>query len=311
MFDPTITPVYARVASDIHLDFDVSYFKNGKFPLKNGRKQEEYDVQWQPEPMQFDAQTVLILPGDLWLGNKVFERRYGLSSSWLEQVAANFHAVVLVLGNHDYWEGSLNRAVSKAHEGIAAMGLDNVFLLEKSSIIMGDLKILGGTLWTNYKNGDPNLLMSAAKIMNDYDRIQIGATRVRRKSRPLDMFEVHRETWRYIFNNARRDHPAQKVFVLTHMAPSFHSINPMFHTSSDYMSNFLYFSDLDGAIHQPEFEADFWFHGHCHNVSDYMIDRTRVICNPRGYAGLERTGFDEQLTIDLASLKVMKSLYVP
>ena len=28
-----------------------------------------------------------------------------------------------------------------------------------------------------------------------------------------------------------------------------------------------------------------WIHGHMHNRSDYMIGDTRIVCNPRGYAG--------------------------
>jgi hypothetical protein len=28
-----------------------------------------------------------------------------------------------------------------------------------------------------------------------------------------------------------------------------------------------------------------WTHGHMHDPFDYMIGTTRVVCNPRGYAG--------------------------
>ena len=30
-----------------------------------------------------------------------------------------------------------------------------------------------------------------------------------------------------------------------------------------------------------------WTHGHVHDDFDYMINETRVICNPRGYIGSE------------------------
>ena len=26
-----------------------------------------------------------------------------------------------------------------------------------------------------------------------------------------------------------------------------------------------------------------WFHGHTHDTYDYMIDQTRILCNPKGY----------------------------
>jgi hypothetical protein len=28
-----------------------------------------------------------------------------------------------------------------------------------------------------------------------------------------------------------------------------------------------------------------WTHGHTHDPFDYMVGKTRVVCNPRGYAG--------------------------
>jgi Icc-related predicted phosphoesterase len=44
-------------------------------------------------------------------------------------------------------------------------------------------------------------------------------------------------------------------------------------------------SDMDELIleHQP----CLWIHGHTHESFDYEIGKTRVICNPRGYAPIE------------------------
>ena len=35
--------------------------------------------------------------------------------------------------------------------------------------------------------------------------------------------------------------------------------------------------------HQPRL----WIHGHTHESFDYQIGKTRVVCNPRGYASIE------------------------
>ena len=35
--------------------------------------------------------------------------------------------------------------------------------------------------------------------------------------------------------------------------------------------------------HQPRL----WIHGHTHESFDYEIGKTRVVCNPRGYASTE------------------------
>jgi hypothetical protein len=45
-----------------------------------------------------------------------------------------------------------------------------------------------------------------------------------------------------------------------------------------------------------------WIHGHTHDTFDYLVNGTRVICNPRGYAkdGVnENPRFDPNLTIEV------------
>ena len=42
-----------------------------------------------------------------------------------------------------------------------------------------------------------------------------------------------------------------------------------------------------------------WVHGHTHYWVDYSIGNTRVMCNPRGYAGEDVRGFDPNLVIDV------------
>jgi hypothetical protein len=40
-----------------------------------------------------------------------------------------------------------------------------------------------------------------------------------------------------------------------------------------------------------------WTHGHTHDVFDYMIGTTRVVCNPRGYDGYEQRAEDFELKV--------------
>jgi hypothetical protein len=47
-----------------------------------------------------------------------------------------------------------------------------------------------------------------------------------------------------------------------------------------------YHSDLSEFIlDRPGIKL--WTHGHTHELFDYMIGSTRVVCNPRGYDGHE------------------------
>jgi hypothetical protein len=47
-----------------------------------------------------------------------------------------------------------------------------------------------------------------------------------------------------------------------------------------------YHSDLSELIlSNPQIKL--WTHGHTHELFDYMIGSTRVVCNPRGYHSYE------------------------
>ena len=66
------------------------------------------------------------------------------------------------------------------------------------------------------------------------------------------------------------------------MGPSKRSIHAQY-LDNTYM-NGGYVSDLDDFIHdRPQIKL--WTHGHTHHPFDYMINQTRVVCNPRGYKG--------------------------
>jgi hypothetical protein len=54
-----------------------------------------------------------------------------------------------------------------------------------------------------------------------------------------------------------------------------------------------YSSDLtDFILDRPQIKA--WTHGHTHELFDYNIGSTRVICNPRGYVLYERDTDEKQ-----------------
>lgn len=42
-----------------------------------------------------------------------------------------------------------------------------------------------------------------------------------------------------------------------------------------------------------------WVHGHIHKVQDYVCGRTRIVCNPRGYADMEVPNFDPGFTVEI------------
>lgn len=280
---------YIREVSDIHLDHD------------RGRRLQI----WTPPSMREDHDTCLVLAGDLWTAGKLTVPLNRLDTvgvysddvSWIELVSRRFKYVVVVLGNHDYWHGNLTFEVDRLRNELKRLGVANVFVLERTTIVLDQVKFVGGTLWTNMKNGDPlvklnfRLTMSAdcqyIKQQSDY-----------RKLNEHVIIEKHVATADYIFKHARRDSPEQVVVVVTHMAPSYSSVNEMYRNPSDELANYYYFSDLDQKI-LDNGQIDLWFHGHTHCPADYLVGNTRVVNNARGYAVSESTDYDPCWRIDL------------
>ena len=85
-----------------------------------------------------------------------------------------------------------------------------------------------------------------------------------------------------------------KTVVVTHHAPSIHSIPEIYKT--DYLSA-AFASNLEDFISSSK--IDIWIHGHLHDPSDYKIGETRIVCNPRGYIGETHKGFIPELVIEV------------
>jgi predicted MPP superfamily phosphohydrolase len=276
-------PKFFRVMSDLHLDFDAYYVSRNK---------KIHEAIWYPPELPEDPQTVLVIAGDMWSNNQFFKRVAGETNSWIEKISKRFHSVVCIFGNHDYWGMNINNAIEKANLALDVLGLLNVYILEDSSVILGDMKFIGATLWTDYKGGDPLVMFDAPKVMGDYKRITFEQDGVYSKLRVSNILNIHQKSLTFILENTKRDYPEQKVIVVSHMAPSINSVNEMYYGDKN---NYFYYSALDKYFYEEEFQCDFWIHGHMHSVSDYEIGRTRVICNPRGYVTEMEHGFNELL----------------
>lgn len=302
-----MTLKYIREASDLHLDFDATaWLELPKYDPRKLSRMPEIDFIWSPPPLPTDHETALLLPGDLWVGHRALERRFAGPESWVERVAKRFHSVILLPGNHDYWDAELDGWVLKARRLLESQGVTNVHVLENNAVVIDNVKFLGGTLWTDMKKHDPMIVMNAPKTMNDYEYIRRKVGMVYRKLWSQDILDAHKKTREFILSAARRDNPEQHVVVLSHHAPSFQSIHERFRTTHSWNDNFYYFSDIDWYLCDDEVEVDLWVHGHVHNFVDYLIDRTRVLCNPRGYSSHEtyaQTGFKENLLIEVAHLR--------
>lgn len=282
---------FIREASDVHLDFDIN--------TRSQRPALEMLKCWMPVPMDGDLDTCFILAGDIWTDRKFLLRKYEDGQSWMAKLAQRFKYVVFVLGNHDCWGTNLTYEHDKIKQELEAQGLTNCFILEKTSLVLDQVKFVGGTLWTDYNRCDPMILGAARGTMvKDHHYIKVGPGYS--YVQPMHFYEIHMNTKKFIFNNVKRDDPDQKIVVVSHMAPTPKSIDRRFINS--WRDNFYYYSDLEKRILADGQEIDLWFHGHTHAFADYNVGNVRVVCNPRGYNGYEpqsKVGYQPEFRVEL------------
>jgi predicted phosphodiesterase len=226
---------------------------------------------------------VVILAGDIHVGTKGIE--------WATE-AIKGKNVVYIIGNHEYYRSALPKVTEK----IKSISEEtNIHVLENDSITIGNVKFLGCTLWSDFhllNNLDVSAAIAAEK-MNDYALIRHSPKF--RQLKPYDTAILHRNSrvWLEKQVNSNTD-AGTKTVVITHHAPSIHSVPERY--KKDYLAA-AFASNMEDFI--SDSQIDLWVHGHIHDPSDYKIDNTRVVCNPRGYVGEIHPGFIPEFIIDL------------
>jgi hypothetical protein len=200
---------------------------------------------------------------------------------------------VFVAGNHEYY-GRTPMELVEQRMTEAAAGT-NVHFLNPGTVVIGDTRFIGATLWTDYELfGDAEkAMLDAANGMNDH-RLILAApdNRVRRFS-PYHARERHRRERAYIEAALATPFDGATV-VVTHHLPSISSVPDRF-ALDDLTPAFA--SDLQDLI--LTYQPSLWIHGHTHDSFDYCIGETRIICNPHGYDHERNRDYDPQLVVDV------------
>lgn len=185
--------------------------------------------------------------------------------------------VLYVLGNHEFYDHQLGLATEQLKA--QAQGT-NVHILDNESIELGGVRFLGATLWTDYRitGNEPLAQWDASQKIRDFQSI---TDRDGEALNPQDLAREHRAAREFLQAGLDRDF-AGKTIVITHHAPTSLSLAPRYQQAGSHL-NASYASNLDPLIGGERVSA--WIHGHVHDSFDYDLYGTRVICNPRGYAG--------------------------
>ena len=200
-----------------------------------------------------DGVDVLVLAGD------IGTVRTGLGNK-LRAFCDIYPQVVFVLGNHEYYGSSREEVL--AH--IDNLSISNLHWLNNTATTISGQRFVGGTLW--FKD-DPFAILHTSD-MNDFKEIP-----------KFDQWvhDENAESARFL-----RAEVGPDDVVVTHYLPSKRSISPRFVRKE---LNRFFMCEMDDVL---EFEQPkLWFHGHTHDSCDYRVGKTRVVCNPFGYEGVE------------------------
>ena len=205
--------------------------------------------------------------------------------------------VIYVLGNHEFYGSSIDAAAAEMKRLCAGT---HIHVLDNDEVIIDGVRFLGSTLWTDFMLfGDGTertaAIVEAQRLMRDFSRIRMD-TATGALFTPDDSAALFQRNAKWLNRCLDTPHAGTTV-VVTHHAPSRRSIHPRFAGS---LLNACFVSDAERVAGAGR--AQWWIHGHTHDSFDYVLNGTRVICNPRGYAkaGVNETArFDPDFTIDV------------
>jgi len=227
-----------------------------------------------PPPAPAD---VVVLAGDIDNG-----------AAGIEWAQGRFDAPVLyVAGNHEPYDGEFHATQSALR---AAAGRTGIRFLDCGETVLGGVRFLGCTLWTDFAlHGEAGRKLALEKYAGWL--VDFRAIRWRNRMFAADdsvaLHDAHRA---WLTSRLLAPFPGPTV-VVTHHPPHPGSIAPKFAT---HPLNPAFVSNLEDLMGR----AQLWIHGHTHCALDYTVRGTRVVCNARGYPG-EQTAFVPDLVVEV------------
>lgn len=240
----------------------------------------------EPPPRATDA-DVVVLAGDV--GSGVAGLR-AAAAAWPEQ------PVVYVSGNHEPYGHGLPRLISQLRTAAAAFD-GRVRVLERDEVVIGGVRFLGCTLWSDFGVGGASererSMAMCVQIVSDY--AQIEWTPAGRALDPHDTLRLHGLSRRWLEHRLNEPYRGPTV-VVTHHAPLPPRVPPADPVHRALAGAFV--SDLRDLMGAER--VALWIHGHTHRRVDVTVGGTRVVSNARGYPHEPVAAFDPGLVHEVA-----------
>jgi predicted phosphohydrolase len=236
-------PIKLQYASDLHLEFPANKEFLKQHPL-------------QPEG------EVLVLAGDI-VPFAVMDKH----RDFFNYVSNHFEATYWLPGNHEYYHFDIAEKSGVLNEQI----LSNVFLVNNTSVVHENVKLIFSTLWSHIS---PGYQWEIERGMNDFRLIKFKGNRFSTEK----YNQLHQESLVYIQNELKTVKD-EKVAVFSHHCPTF--LNYPVQYKGDVL-NEAFAVELFDMIETSK--IDYWAYGHHHsNIPEFSIGNTKLITNHLGY----------------------------
>ncbi|MEO3711502.1 metallophosphoesterase [Roseateles flavus] len=244
---------------------------------------------------------VLILAGDIGSyqsGSLLAARDFGLSR--FSPSSGPWDHVLFVPGNHEYDQLDFLETHSRLADVCESLGIT---FLERSSIVLSGIRILGTTLWSDFDALTATLKgpVDNEKAIAIREKAFRAANFYLRKNSTLaggaqllaaDIRELGLTCQKWL-TTALAEPFEGKTLVVSHFAPSLRSADPRYGITPGTAG---FCNSLDHLFPY----VDVWAHGHLHCPNIYQAGRCRVVSNSLGYrAKGEQVGFIPDFTFDL------------
>ena len=188
--------------------------------------------------------------------------------------------VIAALGNHDFYRSNYDSALDYALERAKESSFLN--LLENSSCIVGNVKFIGCTLWSDfsYDTGgnisiqEDNAYIAQANV-SDFYEIKFGKNDKRFSA--MKCINLYNQSNHFLKEELSKGFPG-KVIVVTHFGIDKKCSNSK-HFDSHIQPYFI--SNVSEILNN--YKIDYWIHGHTHFSNLFSIGNTKVISNQIGY----------------------------
>lgn len=214
-----------------------------------------------------DKETTLCLSGDISTGRT--------ARPFILEMCKHFKYVLLICGNHEYYHNDFHRVNKGWADFEENEAPDNFHFLYNDWRVLDGVRFLGTTMWTGFNDGNPITMNYAEKQMNDYEDIRVNDKVIT----PQFIKDEHDKSIQFLLKKFNELHAGPTV-VMTHHSPG----NEVKRRGRQEHLGPFYFADIEKMIGDYDC-VKLWTHGHIHENWDYLINNTRVVCNPYGYWG--------------------------